>query len=289
MSESNQRHPNSTFQATYPYNQSTITRGGHELQFNDTPDHESIKLAHTKGTYIEMESSGRWNQVVTEKLYSYIKSSMTQTVDSHYDLKIAGTHTLNIDQSSFEAVGQDKTTGVGGNLVDGVSGVRELHTEGDRFETVNGDSVLGVKGDSHTAVQGDAVTSITGVKSDMLESDWFVASASSIEMNAEGTFRIKCKQFIVEAETILLRTISGDVTIESAAQLFSSSQDRTTFNSTGDFIIDSQAKVTSSSSGDTSITSSGQAKIESPSALIQGGTVDINGAVKINGVIQVGN
>lgn len=258
MSESNQRHPNSTFKATYPYNQSTITRSGHELQFNDTPENESIKLAHTKGTYVEMESSGRWNQVVTEKLYNYIKSTMTQTVDSHYDLKIGGTSTLNIDQSSFEAVGQDKTTGVGGNLVDGVSGVRELHTEGDRIETMNGDSVLGVKGDKHVAVQGDAVTSITGVKSDMLESDWFVAAASSIEMNAEGTIRFKCKNFIIDAQTITLRAASGQITI-SAQSLAASIATSTNISSGSD-------------------------------TTIQSSTVDINGSpVKINGVAQTGD
>lgn len=219
MSDSNQRHPNSTFQASYPYNQATVTRSGHELHFNDTPGHESIRLAHTKGTYIEMESSGRLVQTVTEKLYSYIKSTSTQTVDSHYDLKIGGTNTLNIDQSSFEAVGQDKTTAVGGNLVDGVGGVRELHTEGDKYESVNGDSAFGVKGSRYESVEGDNVTSITGIKQDTLQSNWSVTSAASIEMNAESIFRVKCDKFIVDAREITMTTVGGNITVTSGGKI----------------------------------------------------------------------
>jgi hypothetical protein len=216
MSDSNQRHPNSTFQASYPYNQATITRSGHELHLNDTPGHESIRLAHTTGTYFEMESSGRLVQVITEKFYNYIKSTSTQTVDSHYDLKIGGTNTLNIDQSSIENVGKDKTLGVGGNLIDGVAGVRELHTEGDKYETVNGDAALGIRGNRFESVEGDTVNSLTGVKSDILQSDWSVASQSGIEFNADGTVRIKCDRFIVDAREIVMTTVGGDITITAS-------------------------------------------------------------------------
>lgn len=219
-SDPNQRHPNSTFQATYPYNQATVTRSGHELHLNDTPGHESIRLAHTTGTYIEMESSGRMVQTITEKLYSYIKSTFTQTVDSHYDLKIGGTNTLNIDESSFEAVGTDKTIAVGGNLVDGVGGVREIHTERDRFETVNGDSAFGIKGDRHESVEGSQVTSITGIKSDILQSDWSVSSAAGIEFNADGTVRIKCDRFVVDAREIVMTAAGGDVRITASGIVY---------------------------------------------------------------------
>jgi hypothetical protein len=219
-SDPNQRHPNSTFQATYPYNQATVTRSGHELHFNDTPGHESIRIAHTTGTYIEMESSGRLVQTITEKFYNYIKSTSTQTVDSHYDLKIGGTSTLNIDESSFEAVGDDKTTAVGGNLVDGVGGVRELHTESDKYESVNGDSVFGVKGSRHEAVEGDNVTSITGVKQDTLQSDWSVTSAAGIEFNADGTVRIKCDRFVVDAREIIMTAAGGDVRITASGIVY---------------------------------------------------------------------
>jgi hypothetical protein len=216
MSNENQRHPNSAFKATYPYNQATVTRSGHEIHLNDTPEHESIRIAHTKGSYFELEANGRWTQVVAERFYNYIKNSMTQTVDSHYDLKVGGTYALNIDQSAVEQVGKNKTVGIGENLVEGVGGVRELHTESDKYESVNGDAILGIKGSRHEAVEGDSVTSINGAKTDILQSDWMVSSQSGIEFNADGTIRFKCKKFIVDAEEIIMTTTGGDIRITAS-------------------------------------------------------------------------
>lgn len=219
QSQDNRRHPESTFQAIYPYNQATITRSGHEIHLNDTPGNESIRIAHTKGTYVEVESTGRWVQVVAEKAYQYIKSAMALTVDSHMDVKVGGTYTFNCNQSAFEAVATDKTVGVGGNLIDGVSGVREVHTEGDKLETVNGDSVVGIKGDQHQAIQGDVVTNITGVKSDILASDWSVTSDAAVEMVVADQFRIKCDDFIVDAASNIQMKAGGTVLVDAVGEI----------------------------------------------------------------------
>ena len=221
MSESqdNRRHPESQFEALYPYNQATITRSGHEIHINDTPGNESLRIAHTKGTYVEIGSSGRWTQVVAEKAYQYIKAGLALSVDSHMDVKVGGTYAFNCDASSVEMVASDKTLAVGGNLIDGVTGVREMHTEGDLVETINGDAVTGIKGDQHHAVQGDSVTNISGVKSDILASDWSVTSGASVEMTVDGKFRVKCEEFIVDATSITMTTVGGDVTITSGGKI----------------------------------------------------------------------
>jgi hypothetical protein len=215
--DTNQRHPNSAFQASYPYNQATITRSGHEIHLNDTPGSESIRIAHTKGTYFEVESTGRWVHTIAEKCYQYIKSTYTQTVDSHYDVKIGGTYTFNCDASAMEQVGENKTMGVGGDLIDGVGGVRELHTESDKIESVNGDLVLGIQGDRYEAVQGSQVTNITGIKSDILDSDWSVTSAGAVDMQVEGDFRMTCKNFTVNATENITMYAGGAVTITTGA------------------------------------------------------------------------
>lgn len=248
MSDTNQRHPNSTFQATYPYNQATITRSGHEIHLNDTPDHESIRIAHTKGTYFEMESSGRWMHTVAEKAYQYIKSSYTQTVDSHYDVKIGGTYTFNCDTSAIEQVGQNKNVGVGGNLVDGVTGIREIHTERDRMESVTGDSIIGIRGSLYQAVETDHVSSVSGVKSDIIEGDWSVTSGASVEMNIDGTFRIKCDKFQVDAREIQMTTQGGDITVTSSGRI--------TVNGTAEIAVNGSSSITIDASGVTYINGS---------------------------------
>lgn len=244
----NQRHPNSTFQATYPYNQATITRSGHEIHFNDTPGHESIKLAHTKGTYFEIESNGRWVHTVAERAYQYIKNSFTQTIDSHYDVKIGGTYALNCDASSIEEIAIDKTVGIGGNLIDGVGGNRQINTFGEKFEGVKGNSVLRVEGDCAESYDSNLSTSVVGARVDSIQDNWSVTGGASVEMIADGTFRVKCKDFIVDATTITMTTEGGDVTITSGGKI--------TVNGAAEIEVNGSSSITIEAAGVTYINGS---------------------------------
>ena len=69
----NNRHPDSIAHAEYPYNQSTVTRSGHEFHVNDTPGHESIREAHTTGTMREINKDGDQINVVVGKLITILK------------------------------------------------------------------------------------------------------------------------------------------------------------------------------------------------------------------------
>lgn len=218
MSDTNRRHPESTFATEYPYNQATITRSGHEFHINDAPGNESLRVSHTTGTYVEIEKTGRWVHTVVEKVYQYFKNTFALTVDSHADIKVGGTYNFNVDKSSYEAYGLDRTVGVGGDLIDGVGGVRQLHTEKDKLESINGMSTSSVKGDVNSNIDGSSVTTIGGTKADILSSDWLV-TGKNIEMTIDGDFRIKCKNFIIDAQTITMTTSAGDVTITSAGNV----------------------------------------------------------------------
>lgn len=256
MSDTNRRHPESNFSTEYPYNQATITRSGHEFHVNDAPGNESLKVSHTTGTYVEIEKTGRWVQTVVEKVYQYFKNTFSLTVDSHADIKVGGTYNFNVDKSSYEAYGLDRTVGVGDDLIDGVGGVRQLHTEKDKLESINGMSVSSVKGDVNSNIDGSSVTTIGGTKVDILGNDWSV-TGKNIEMTIDGDFRIKCKNFIVDAQTITMTTSAGDVTITSAGRVS---------------INGSPIDLTSSTIN------------------ISGSQTNINGSpVKINNIIQTGS
>jgi hypothetical protein len=223
MSDTNRRHPESTFATEYPYNQATITRSGHEFHINDAPGNESLKVAHTTGTYVEIEKSGRWVQTVVEKVYQYFKNTFALTVDSHADIKVGGTYNFNVDKSSYEAYGLDRTVGIGGDLIDGVGGVRQLHTEKDKLESINGSSTSAVKGDVNSNIDGSLVTVVNSTKADILGDDWSV-TGKNIEMTIDGDFRIKCKNFIVDAQTITMTTSAGDVRITAAGIVYVNGQ-----------------------------------------------------------------
>lgn len=212
----NRRHPQSTFSTEYPYNQATITRGGHEFHINDAPDNESLKVAHTTGTYVEIEKTGRWVHTVVEKVYNYFKNTFTQTIDSHADIKIGGTYTFNVDKSSYEAVALDKNIGVGGNLLDGVTGTRRVHTTGDRLESVSGTASSQFRGDLNTQVEGSMVTNVAGVREDIITEAW-LATGRDFEFSTLNDFTVQCNNFKVKARGKVEIEAAGSITIQTAS------------------------------------------------------------------------
>jgi hypothetical protein len=223
----NRRHPESTFEADYPYNQSTITRSGHEIHINDTPDKESLRIAHTKGSYAEIDKDGRTVVNSVGKAYYYMCDGFSTTIDGHYDVKVRGVMNVNVDGSVKEETGGNRYMAAGGEYVVGVGSVLSQTIVGDKYESIGGDETVGIAGAEYKSVGTDSVTHINGVKTEILNDDWSVTSGGNIEIISSGNIRIKCKNFEVEAETITLKTISGDVTITSSGQVLSTSSGQT--------------------------------------------------------------
>ena len=165
----NTRHPNSRFQAEYPYNQSTISRSGHEIHINDTPGSESIKIAHTQGTYIEIGPNGDLNQTVKDKANFYFADGHTTTIDGHKDEKILGAYALNIGNTSstgsfaLGVTGGPITLQTDDNfLLGGVQG--DLFTTDNLHLGVGGNYALQVDGNVNETVIGDSTETILGDK-----------------------------------------------------------------------------------------------------------------------------
>jgi hypothetical protein len=252
----NRRHPESTFEATYPYNQSTITRSGHEIHINDTPEKESLRVAHTKGSYVEIDKAGRTVINSVGKAYYYMCDGFSTTVDGHYDLKVKGVMNVNVDGSVKEETGGDRNVGVGANYKFGVGGVLTEVIVGDKNQSVGGDERINIKGSEYKAVEGaESVTYINGDKTDTIGGEWSITSEKNIEVISKGNIRFKCKNFEIEAETITLKTTAGAVTITAQAL---------------DAVIQNATSIKSGSS--TTIQSGSSATIQS------GSSVNLNGS-----------
>jgi hypothetical protein len=223
----NRRYPESTFEAEYPYNQSTITRGGHEFHINDTPDKESLRIAHTKGSYVELDKDGRTVVNSVGKGYYYFCDGFTTTVDGHHDLKVRGVMNVNVDGSVSEQTAGNRYMAAGGDFVVGVNGTLSKTVVADKYESIGGDETTGVAGAEYRSIGAESVTQVKGVKTDILESDWAVTSQGNIEVLSDGSIRIRCKDFIIEAESITLKTRAGDVTIDSSGQISTNSTGQT--------------------------------------------------------------
>ena len=220
----NTRNPDSSFNTEYPYNQATITRSGHEFYINDAPGMESLRLAHTKGTFIEINETGKFNQVVVDKAYFYYKDGVTETVDGHKDVIIAGALKATVENSMEEIVSGNRYSTIGG---DGVLTVAQSYQEtilNDHGEVVGGKRTTRIEGSLESSILGDRVETVEGVKIDGLSQDWFTKAGGGIEMQADGTVRFKCKKFVVDAEEIVLATSAGNITITAAGIINASGQ-----------------------------------------------------------------
>lgn len=204
----NARHPDSQFSTEYPYNNSTITRSGHEIHINDAPGSESIKISHTKGSYTEIGPNGDLNQVVTDKANYYYADGHTTTIDGHKDEKILGAYNLNLGNNSSTGsynltvtggpinVITDETLSIGSKTADimtydnleiGVGGNFNTQVDGDKSDVITGDSTEQIIGDKNILAVGDIGLTSQGVTIDAITDD--VSITSTLNTNIVGGIR----------------------------------------------------------------------------------------------------
>jgi hypothetical protein len=210
----NRRHPESTFEAKYPYNQSTITRSGHEIHINDTPGSESLRVAHTKGSYIEIDKNGRTVLNSAGGAHYYFSKGFTTTVDGNYDLKVAGVQNVNVDGSVSEQTTGDRYLNAGGNMVVGAGGNFVNQIVNDKYESIGGFSTSSVTFNESKSVGFDSINVTGGVKNEKIGQAYSVEAGGAIEMATPGIMHLACGSFILDAGIIAMN--AGAVTITSA-------------------------------------------------------------------------
>ena len=106
--------PDSSYAARYPYNRAIVTRAGHIIEIDDTPDNERLHVRHSKGSYVEINKDGRM---------------IIKSVDD-----------------SFEIVGKDKNIHIEGNANIKVKGNMNSIVDGKTTITGKNDIVLASEG-----------------------------------------------------------------------------------------------------------------------------------------------
>jgi hypothetical protein len=210
----NRRHPESTFEAKYPYNQSTITRSGHEIHINDTPGSESLRVAHTKGSYIEIDKDGRTVLNSAGGAHYYFSKGFTTTVDGNYDLKVAGVQNVNVDGSVSEQTTGNRYLNAGGDVEIGAGGNFVTEIINDKYEDVGGFSTSSVRFSEQNFVGFDSYNVTGGAKEERVGQAYSVKTGGAIEMTTPGIIRFGCGSFIVDAGVVAMN--AGAVTITSA-------------------------------------------------------------------------
>jgi hypothetical protein len=111
-----QRHPKSTYKSDYYFNKKTTTESGHEMEWDDTPGHERVRIAHKTGSYIEWSADGRKVESIKNHEHKYVQGGLTQTVENNSDLKFNGNVRTSIGQDSHNEINGDYTQAIAKNL-----------------------------------------------------------------------------------------------------------------------------------------------------------------------------
>lgn len=196
-SSANTRTPGTTYASQYPYNYSQVTRAGHEIQLDDTPGNERVRIAHKSGSYTELSEDGRKVEVVTANESKTVKQSTTITIEKNGDIKIGGAARIVVGGDAHLEVKGDVNQVVGGNYNLTVGKNYNLTVDHDinwiaknkaAFSSLNGTLITANVGDvAISALASD--TTITAAKNAVL-----VATKENVAVRADtGNYYVNAK------------------------------------------------------------------------------------------------
>lgn len=166
------------FQENYPFRMGWVSNSGHFLLFDDMEGAELVKLAHTVGSFLEMDQSGDYTeQVQRNKLISIFGDKVSDIQKSKKET-IGGNHEVTIKKDKIETIKGDYTLEVlgkylfkhQGNLENEVNelkqtmGSLEQIIRGARSVKVDGGNSQIIGGANTTAVLANDNTTISGLK-----------------------------------------------------------------------------------------------------------------------------
>lgn len=173
-----------------------ITESGHELHWDDRPEHERVRIAHRKGTYQEISPDGKNTKMTVAHDIQYTKGGSTTTVDKNSDTKVGGSSRSNASGDHHEEIKGDhsqalegsRKTMVGKDDVSAVKGDSVSGVVGNKSERVGGGSKSKVDGNSHTIVDGGMKIEVGG---------------SGITITSQGSVTIKGPTITLDGEVHL--------------------------------------------------------------------------------------
>jgi hypothetical protein len=82
--------PPSAYKADYPYNNVVQTQSGHVVEFDDTPNHERIRVRHKSGTYFEINEKGRQVSKIVGEGFEIVVEDKNVTVGGQCNITVVG-------------------------------------------------------------------------------------------------------------------------------------------------------------------------------------------------------
>lgn len=224
----NKRYPESTIVPEYYYTEIEETMGGHAIIKHNKPGEEAISIRHSAGSYIEIDKNSALRLTSVHKSYYYMADGFSHTVEGHSDVKVLGSHSFYAD-STQDQIKNNKVLGVGGNYGETINGEHTSYTGGNRSIAVEKNDIHVVKGKTRHTYQDDAkilynknvVETIQNNLTTRVGGGIEIISAESVETTSvqgsatPGLIHMVCKNIVIEAESITLKTPQGLIKIDS--------------------------------------------------------------------------
>lgn len=150
----------SEFQKNYPFRMGWVSNSGHQLIFDDMDGEELVRLAHTVGTFIEMDRTGDYTESVQRNKISNIFGDKIAEIQKTKRELIGGNHEVEIRKDKTELIKGNYTLEILGEYILRHQGnqtfeINELiQTLGSLDQTIRGARSVKVDGGNSTIVGG---------------------------------------------------------------------------------------------------------------------------------------
>ena len=279
----NQKLPNTDIKIEYPWCQSTQYIGGHEEIWNNTPDNELIRMAHTTGTFKEWGQDGSERKLVIKTSHKVVNEGKSLSVEGPHDI-------LNVSTVRKVVFGDDHSEG--DQNYSRAYNQNLLHLAKNEHFHYNGagDSATGSQDDwvhyvgsddkqtSHHLYNAGDLTNFTG-------GNRYMQTAGEDGHYVQGNWDTQTdKKARLFSKQAMLVQANDTWDAKSSKAMTMTSQDTFTANAQSDITIVSQSKITIKVGQSTITISSSGVDIEAQQITINGQTTNITGhPLKLNG------
>lgn len=192
--------PASPYNAQYTYNKVYESQSGHTIEVDDSPNAERIRVWHRSGAMTEIHPDG---------------TTIRRAMQSDYDIvgndkkvSIKGDHQLSVGGSSNHMVTGKSVVLISGTHDVSVLGAANVHFYGKTTAYFGADVKADIIGSLNATVNQNLNASVVG-KSAVIGAD--------IAVDASNSFKIKTKEFGLDAETATIKTKETNIDAETFA------------------------------------------------------------------------
>lgn len=140
----------------YPYNKIQQSESGHQMEMDDTPNRERVRIQHRSGTFLEMQPGAEVHKIYGDG-YEIVLGKKNVQITGQCNITIEGACVVNIKGDSLMKIEGNVTQQVKGDVTQTTDGITRIVGKGDVDIASSGDISLQAQ-----AINVDGQLNVTG-------------------------------------------------------------------------------------------------------------------------------